>query len=203
MRLSLLRYTETRRRRHSDRRTSKSRRRHAHSRWYTAIPRWRAKAWRRGWHPSKAWWWHTWHAHAHWRRPTKARRRRRLAHRRRWRARCKCTGELPLIRSLVRHARRRYRRRRHCRTRGGGWAKRSERVERRGRRARRDGQRVVLPRLRSEQTLGSRPVPLALPVFLERVLHGDGLVHQELAVHRLDRAVGGLEVGVGDKAVAF
>lgn len=126
-----------------------------------------------------------------------------MAHRRRRRARRKCTGKLPLIRSLIRHARRRYRRRRHRRTRGGGWAKCSERVERRGRRAGGDGQRVVLPRLRSEETLGRRAVALALPVFLERVLHGDGLVHEELAVHRLDSAVRRLEVGVGDKAVAF
>lgn len=46
-------------------------------------------------------------------------------------------------------------------------------------------------------------MPFALPVLLECVLDCDGFVHEELAVHRFDSGVGGFEVGVGDKTVAF
>lgn len=44
---------------------------------------------------------------------------------------------------------------------------------------------------------------LALAVLLVRVLHADILVHEVLGVHVCDGVVGGLEVGVGDEAVAF
>ena len=95
------------------------------------------------------------------------------------------------------------RRRRHRRARRRGRAERREGVERRRGRTRRDGERVVLPRLRSEQAFRGCAVPLAFAVLLERVLHGDGFVHEELAVHGLDGGVGRPEVGVGYEAVAF
>ena len=44
---------------------------------------------------------------------------------------------------------------------------------------------------------------LALSVLLEGVLDGDGFVHEELAVHGLDRGVRGFEVGEGDEAIAL
>lgn len=44
---------------------------------------------------------------------------------------------------------------------------------------------------------------LAFSILLEGVLDGDGLVHEELAVHSFDCRVGRLEVGVGDEAVGF
>ena len=71
------------------------------------------------------------------------------------------------------------------------------------RRARAHGERIVLARLRCQETLRARAVPLALAVLLECVLDGDGLVHEELAVHGLDRGVRGFEVGEGDEAVAL
>jgi hypothetical protein len=46
-------------------------------------------------------------------------------------------------------------------------------------------------------------VPFTLPILLERILHGDGFVHEELAVHGFDGGIGGFEVRVGDEAVAF
>jgi hypothetical protein len=46
-------------------------------------------------------------------------------------------------------------------------------------------------------------VTLAFAVFLESILHGDGFVHEELAVHGLCRSIGSLEVGVRDEAIAL
>jgi hypothetical protein len=62
---------------------------------------------------------------------------------------------------------------------------------------------VVLAGLGGEFALGIVAVALALAVLLVRVLDRDGLVHQVLAVHVLDRLVRGLEVGEGYKAVAL
>lgn len=62
---------------------------------------------------------------------------------------------------------------------------------------------VVLLRLRSERALRSVTVTLALAVLLESVLDRDLLVHEELAVHVLDRIVGGFERGVGDESIAL
>lgn len=46
-------------------------------------------------------------------------------------------------------------------------------------------------------------MPLSLAVFLERVLHCDFLVHHDSAMHILDCAVGVVEGGKGNKAIAF
>lgn len=72
-----------------------------------------------------------------------------------------------------------------------------------GRRRRGGGEGVVLPRLRGEQSFGRSTVSLALPVLFERVRNRDGLVHQKLAVHRLDRRVGRLERVVRDESEAL
>lgn len=66
-----------------------------------------------------------------------------------------------------------------------------------------DGKRVVLAGLRSEEALCRRAVSFALAVLLECVLDCDGLVHQELAIHRLHRRVGRFKVCVGDETVAL
>ena len=58
-------------------------------------------------------------------------------------------------------------------------------------------------RLRGEHALCFVAVALALAVFLIGVLHADVLVHEVLAVHVGYGIIGGFEVGVGDKAVAF
>merc|ERR1712225_151603 len=62
---------------------------------------------------------------------------------------------------------------------------------------------IILLARASEHTLRLITVSLALAVLLVRVLHGDVLVHQVLAVHVCDGVVGGLEAGVRDEAVAF
>jgi hypothetical protein len=61
----------------------------------------------------------------------------------------------------------------------------------------------VLLRLRREDTLRLRSVPLALAVLLERVLHRHLLPAEELAVEVLDRLVGCLKVVEADKPVAL
>lgn len=43
----------------------------------------------------------------------------------------------------------------------------------------------------------------ALTILLEGILDGDGLIHEELAVHRFNGGVRRLEVGVGNEAVTF
>ena len=89
-----------------------------------------------------------------------------------WRSR-QNTRKLPLIRSLVLH-------RRSSRAKQSRWSWRWPCANR---------QRVVLPCLSSEQSLGVGSVSFALSVFFERVLDRDGLVHEELAVHRFDRRI--------------
>lgn len=46
-------------------------------------------------------------------------------------------------------------------------------------------------------------MPLPFAVLLERELDSDGFVGEELAIHRLDRRVGRLEVVVRNETVAF
>lgn len=99
-----------------------------------------------------------------------------------WRGWCgsECAGELPLVRSLeARH----------------GWT-RPECSHRRWWRTRRDRERVVLPGLGGEETLCRSTMPFAFAIFFEGVLDGNGLVHEELAIHGFDCRVRGLEVGV-------
>jgi hypothetical protein len=64
-------------------------------------------------------------------------------------------------------------------------------------------ERVVLPGLRRQQSFGGCAVTLALSVLFERVLDRDGLVHEELPIHRLDGRVGGFEVRVGHEPVTL
>ena len=62
---------------------------------------------------------------------------------------------------------------------------------------------VVFLGLSSQHALGLIAMPLALTVLLVGVLHADVLVHEVLRVHVCDCVVAGLEVGVGDEAVAL
>ena len=57
--------------------------------------------------------------------------------------------------------------------------------------------------LRSEHTFCFIAVTLAFTVLFVGVLYTDFLVHEVLAAHVGDGIIGGLEVGVGDEAVAF
>jgi hypothetical protein len=64
-------------------------------------------------------------------------------------------------------------------------------------------ERVVFPGLGRQEAFGRGSVALALAVLFEGVLDRDGLVHEELAVHGLDRGVGRFEVRVGHEAIAL
>lgn len=127
------------------------------------------------------------HPHRHPNRPTHHRHHRLLrCEPRRWRRLRQRACKLTLIRTLeARHGRPRTKCQR-CR----GWP-------------RIDRQRVVLPGLGSEETFRRCTVSFALSVLFKRVLHRDGLVHQELTVHRFDGGIRGFKVGVRNEAVAF
>ena len=75
--------------------------------------------------------------------------------------------------------------------------------ERRWRRGLGHRESAVLPRLRSQQSFGFCSMPFSSCIFLEGVLHVDGFVHEELAVHALYRLVGCFEAVVRDEAEAF
>lgn len=62
---------------------------------------------------------------------------------------------------------------------------------------------VVFAGLRSQHSLGFVTMSLALSIFFICVLYGDLLVHEILAVHAGDCAVGGFKVCKRDEAVAF
>ena len=57
--------------------------------------------------------------------------------------------------------------------------------------------------LRSEHSLCFVAVAFAFAIFLVGVLYTDLLIHEVLSAHVRDCIVGGLEVGVGDEAIAF
>jgi hypothetical protein len=57
--------------------------------------------------------------------------------------------------------------------------------------------------LAGEHALGLVAVALALAVLFVGVLYADVLIHEVLSVHVGDSVVGGLEVGVGDEAIAL
>src|SRR6266702_1073289 len=44
---------------------------------------------------------------------------------------------------------------------------------------------------------------LTLSILLERVLNGDGLIHQELSIHRFDGCVSGFKICVRHKSVTL
>lgn len=151
---------------HALRRESGRRRRHeACACWVEHGDTW----WRRDAHAhARRWWDHAAHLHWHGLRHHGLLRR---ETRRRWRLR-KSTGELPLVWPLE----------------SWHWWALAER-HRRWRRARGDGERVVFACLGGEETFGRCSVPFALAVLLERILHGDRLVHEELPVHGLNSCV--------------
>ena len=91
------------------------------------------------------------------------------------RGRCgsECAGELSLVRALeARHRR-----------------ARPEGPHRCWRRTRSDRERIVLSCLRSKQTFCRGTVTFAFAVLLEGVLDGNGLVHEELAIHGFNSRV--------------
>ena len=63
--------------------------------------------------------------------------------------------------------------------------------------------RIVLSGLRSQEPFGSRAMALTLSIFLERILNGDGLVHEELSIHRFDGRVSRFEIRVRHKSVTL
>jgi hypothetical protein len=99
---------------------------------------------------------------------------------RRWRGSSQSTSKLSLIRSLVRHGR-------SSHAKSSRWSCRWPCT---------DGQRVVLPRLRGEQSLRIGSVSFPLSILFERVLDRNRFVHEELTVHRFDRRVRRLEICV-------
>jgi hypothetical protein len=124
-----------------------------------------------------------WRWHSHRRRHTHRRWHhtlRRTKSRRRWRGSSQSTRKLPLVRSLELH-------RRSSRAKNSRWSWRWPCADR---------QRVILPRLSSEQPLSVCSVSFSLSVLFERVLDRDGLVHEELTVHGFDGRVRGLEICV-------
>lgn len=83
----------------------------------------------------------------------------------------------------------------------------SRRAEHRGRVADGDGGwgrlHAVSSGLRREHAFCLVAVAFSLAVLFVGVLHTDVLVHEVLVVHVGDGVVGGFEVGIADKAVAF
>ena len=146
------------------------------------IPRIHRHTRRRRWHPHPRLHPRGRHTHGHphrrWRRHTSHTHRR---HRsllgckpRRRRRRCQRPGKLPcLVRLWVpRHPSRCTTKAHRCRGRPG-----------------RHGECIVLARLSGEETFRCSTVSFALAILFEGVLDGDGLVHEELAVHGFDGGI--------------
>jgi hypothetical protein len=64
-------------------------------------------------------------------------------------------------------------------------------------------ERIVLSGLRSQESFGGRAMALTLSIFLECILNGDGLVHEELSIHRFNGCVSGFEICVRHKSVTL
>jgi hypothetical protein len=54
-----------------------------------------------------------------------------------------------------------------------------------------------------QQPLGLGSMSFTLSILLERILHGNGLIHEVLVVHRFNGGIRVIKVVVGDKAVAL
>lgn len=61
----------------------------------------------------------------------------------------------------------------------------------------------MFPSLRGQRSLGLITMSLSLAILFVRILHGNLLIHEVLAVHIGNCCVRGLEIGKGDESIAL